>query len=485
MTLGSLRKVLSLLLVAALLIGIVSTFEAPQANAAPINLAYGKPVTVSSTENATNTGNKAVDGNGTTRWSSAYADNQNFIVDLGTAQSISSVVLKWEAAYARQFQIQVSTNNSTWTTVYENYNGTGGTNTINFATVNARYVKMYGIQRATAYGFSLWEFEIYATTDGTTPPTTAIGVLDYIKGVGRNGTIIGEHNREPNSNPSMYYNKMFDITGKYPALWSGDFLFSQDDVNNRWTMIYEAKRQWDNGNIVHLMLHVTNPKQGEVGPWSGGVVSDLTDSEWTSLITNGGTLNVAWKKRLDTYAQYFQYLKDNNVPVLFRPFHEMNQGIFWWAGRPGSNGTAALYRLTRDYMVNTKGLTNIIWVWDMQDLAPPAGKTFATDWASYNPGANYWDIFAVDIYEGLTTEKYNAAITVAGSKPIAIGEFAKIPTPSQLAAMPRWAFAMGWAEWVYEPRPENGNKPFNTLDEIKATYYAPHVITKDKLPKLK
>ncbi|WP_257444556.1 glycosyl hydrolase [Paenibacillus soyae] len=466
-----------------MLVSATSIQPPPKAAAAPINMAYGKPVQVSSTENASYSAPNAVDANGNTRWSSSYADQQYLIVDLGSAQTVSSVRISWEAAYARQFQIQTSTNNSTWNTVYSNYNAAGGSQTIHFSAVSARYVKIYMIQRATSYGFSLWEFEIYDTGSGGGGET--IGVLDYLRGVGRTGTIIGQHNREPNSNPSYYTNQIYNRTGKYPALWSGDFLFSQSDVDNRWTMIYEAERQWYNGAIINLMLHVTNPKQGEVGAWQGGVVSDLTDSEWSSLITNGGTLNSAWKKRLDTYATYLQYLEDRGVPVLFRPFHEMNQGIFWWAGRSGANGTAALYRLTHDYLEYTKGLSNLIWVWDMQDLAPPSGKTFATDWASYNPGSSYWDVFAVDIYEGLTMEKYNAAIAVAGEKPIAIGEFAKMPTPSQLQQMPRWAFAMGWAEWVYAVVPgQNNNQPFNTTSEIQATYYAANVVTLDELPSL-
>jgi len=432
-----------------------------------VNLAYNRQVTASSTEAGGNVAANAVDANGNTRWSSTYANNQHLIVDLGANYSISSVRIAWEAAYASQYQIQVSSNNSTWTTVYSNYNGDGGTDTINFTPVTARYVKMYGIQRATQYGFSIYEFEVYAGS--SSGGGGSMGVLEYLQSISGSQTVIGIHNREPNSQPSLQTDTVYGITGRYPALWSGDFLFSQSDVNNRWNMIYEAKRQWDNGAIVNIMLHVTNPKQGEVGSWEGGVVSSLTDAEWNSLITNGGTLNTAWKQRLDTYATYLQYLEDNGVKVLFRPFHEMNQGIFWWAGRPGSNGTAALYRLTHDYLVNTKGLSNLIWVWNMQDLD--------LNWSAYNPGNNYWDIFSVDIYnpDGFTTAKYNTALSVAGNKPIAVGECAVLPTASQLLAQPRWGFVMSWAELTFSN---------NTNAQIQALYGASNVITRDELPDL-
>ena len=146
------------------------------------NIAYQKPVTVGSTESAEYAGSNAVDANGNTRWSSAYADNQNFVVDLQQNRTVSSVKIAWEAAYASQYQIQVSTDRVSWTTVYSNYNGTGGTETITFNPVNARYVKLYCIKRATQYGFSLYEFEVYQP-ENTAPAATGTENLAYGKTV--------------------------------------------------------------------------------------------------------------------------------------------------------------------------------------------------------------------------------------------------------------------------------------------------------------
>ncbi len=142
------------------------------ASTAGENLAYMKTATASSTESGSYPASSAVDANGNTRWSSSYADNQNLIIDLGAAQNVSSVKIAWEAAYASQYQVQVSNNYSTWTTVYENYNGKGGTETINFSPVNARYVKLYCIKRATAYGFSIYEFEVYGAGSTTNNGST-------------------------------------------------------------------------------------------------------------------------------------------------------------------------------------------------------------------------------------------------------------------------------------------------------------------------
>ena len=439
------------------------------------NIAYKRTITASSVESDEYLASNAVDGDGTTRWASEFADNQNLIVDLWQSYTISTVKVAWEAAYALQFQVQVSNDNTTWTTVYENYNATGGTQTIEFTPVSARYVKIYCIKRATEYGFSIYEFEVYKDgTGGSTINSDAANarkkVMEYLYSMQGQKTIVGIHNREPNSEPSKQTDQAYAVTGQYPALWSGDFLFSSSDVSNRWNMIYECKKQWENGSIVQLMLHVTPPTQAEAGNWDGGVVSKLTDEQWSSLITNGGELNKAWKKRLDTYAQYISYLKDNGVPVLFRPFHEMNQSMFWWAGRKGTNGTGALYRLTRDYLENEKGLDNIIWVWDMQDLS--------YDWSEYNPGNDYWDIFAVDIYNSdyFTEYKYNQALSVAENKLIAIGECDKLPTAQQLKEQPRWSFVMSWAELTFS---------HNTNSEIQNLYWAENTIVRNDLPDLK
>ena len=303
-----------------------------------------------------------------------------------------------------------------------------------------------------------------ALSDAAKAKQKVLSYLYQTKGV---QTIMGMHNREPNSEPAKQTNRVIALTGKTPAFWSGDFLFSPRDIDARWNMIYECKRQWDHGVIVQLMLHVTPPTQPEAGAWNGGVRCKLSDSEWESLLTSGGELNQKWKARLDTYSIYFQYLKDNGVPVLFRPFHEMNQSSFWWGGRTGMNGTGALYRLTRDYLEKEKGFDHIIWVWNMQDLS--------YDWNEYNPGDDYWDIFSVDIYSSdyFTDQKYNLAKNIAGEKPMGIGECAKLPTCNELKSQPDWGFVMSWAELTFS---------HNSDEEVKSLYWAENIITHDKLP---
>jgi hypothetical protein len=123
------------------------------------NLALNKTATASSVESAAFPASGAVDGNTGTRWSSAFSDPQWLQVDLGSTHTICQAVLNWEAAYAKAFQIQTSTDGSTWTTIYSTTTGTGGTQTLNLSG-SGRYIRMYGTARATQYGYSLWEFQV-------------------------------------------------------------------------------------------------------------------------------------------------------------------------------------------------------------------------------------------------------------------------------------------------------------------------------------
>ncbi|MEK0312607.1 discoidin domain-containing protein [Cohnella sp. 56] len=437
------------------------------------NLAQGKSVSVSSTEDATKAAAYAVDGNTSTRWSSTYADQQYITVDLGQQRTVSKVVLRWEAAYARQFQVQTSTDNSSWTTVYSNYSGTGGTSTITFPQTTARYVKVYLIQRATAYGFSLYEFEVYADGGGSNPGGGVAAVkqriLDYLNSISGNHTIVGIENKSSTA-PRSHSDQVASIAGRTPSLWGGDFGFGSSAVDNRWTMIGEAKNQFNKGALVTLMYHPCSPTRDEYCSWDeigGNNPAKLTDAQFTQLTTPGTTLYNNWIGRLNTLATYLQDLKNNNVVVLFRPFHEMNQCVFWWACHKGSNGTAKLYQITHDYLVNTKGLDNLIWVWNVQDFS-----NLNTEVDAYNPGAAYFDIASLDVYNtGYTQNNYNTMLRVSAGKPIAIGECQFMPSASLLASQNKWIYAMLWPDFIEDNR-----------SSLPGIYGASNVLTLDEMP---
>ena len=125
------------------------------------NVAVNKTVTASGSENDAMAAANAVDGNSGTRWSSNFADDAWMTVDLGQTYSINRVMILWEAAYGKAYKIQVSTNGNDWTTVANLTNQDGGTDPVTFNSVNARYVRMQGVERALPYGYSIWEFGVY------------------------------------------------------------------------------------------------------------------------------------------------------------------------------------------------------------------------------------------------------------------------------------------------------------------------------------
>lgn len=128
------------------------------------NLALNRPARATSVEYRGVEAYKAFDGRSNTRWSSAFRDPQLIYVDLGSNKTFNKVILRWEAAYARKYGIYVWTG-SQWRPLYWTNYGNGGLDTITFSAATGRYVAMYGVQRGTNWGYSLWDFEIYNTAN--------------------------------------------------------------------------------------------------------------------------------------------------------------------------------------------------------------------------------------------------------------------------------------------------------------------------------
>ncbi|WP_224369553.1 discoidin domain-containing protein [Hyalangium versicolor] len=144
------------------------------------NVALNKTATASSYQQTTSTGPtppaNAVDGNAGTRWSSNATDNEWFTVDLGGTRTIGRVVLNWETAAGRVFDVQVSNDNATWTTLYRELHGKSGKQEIPLYG-SGRYVRVKGLARATGFGYSLYEFEVYDYVTGEPKPTYTIPAL--------------------------------------------------------------------------------------------------------------------------------------------------------------------------------------------------------------------------------------------------------------------------------------------------------------------
>ena len=298
-----------------------------------------------------------------------------------------------------------------------------------------------------------------------TPEARAL--LAYLDSISGQGTITGQHNF-PNDG-SRWTDLAYDLTGKYPGLYGEDFGFSagddKDSVLSRPAMIEEVKRQYRNGSVIALTWHAVKPTEDEPVTFRESVQGHLTDYEWRELLTPGSPLYNRWCAQVDVIAGYLAQLRDSHVPVLFRPYHEMNGNWFWWGGRPGKGGSAALYRQLYDRFVNVHHLDNLVWVWNVNS---PSGNAGAVE--DYYPGSGFADVVTMDIYGEFQQEYYTDMLTLAAGKPIALAEVGGLPSVEILARQPRWTYFMAWSGML---------DTANTIDRLKSVYHATTVFNRD------
>ena len=182
----------------------------------------------------------------------------------------------------------------------------------------------------------------------------ARALLEYLYSISGQNILTGQHNF-PNT-IANWTDRAYDFTGKYPAVFGQDFGFQggedKDSVLARPELVAEAMRQYRNGAIVTLTWHAVRPTDDEPVTFRDSVQGHLTDFEWRELLTPGSDLYNRWCAQVDVIAGYLKQLRDARVPILWRPYHEVNGNWFWWGGRKGPDGSAALYRQLFDRFVN-------------------------------------------------------------------------------------------------------------------------------------
>lgn len=216
------------------------------------NIALNKSVTVSSIEDNTLTGPNAVDGNGSTRWASAEAiDPQWITVDLGNTYSINRIKINWEAAYGKNFLVQVSTDNSNWTTLRDVQNNTSLSNDYTGLTGTGRYVRIYGTARGTTYGYSIYDLEVYGTLVGAAA-NIALNknvTVSSVEGSGFEGNYAVDGNTTTRWSATLYVDPQWitvDLGSSYnisrikfvwEAAYAKDFLVQVSSDNANWTTV--------------------------------------------------------------------------------------------------------------------------------------------------------------------------------------------------------------------------------------------------------
>jgi mannan endo-1,4-beta-mannosidase len=291
-------------------------------------------------------------------------------------------------------------------------------------------------------------------TGDASPEATAL--LQFLCDISGKYTLTGQHNF-PNtkSRNSEFASKYI---GKTPVIWGTDWGHAKagdsDSYLARPDIVQEAIRQHQLGSIVALCWHAVPPTTDEPGtfrPLPGSdpkmlksVSGQLLDDQFRDVLTPGTPLYEHWCKQVDVIAGYLKQLQDAHVPVLWRPYHEMNGDWFWWGGRTGQYSTIALYRQLFDRFVNHHHLNNLIWVWSMDRPSTPERAH-----AKFFPGTEFVDVLALDVYgSDFAQSYYDSIAALSQGKPMALAEVGTPPGPEILEKQPRWAYYMTWASMV-------------------------------------
>ena len=252
----------------------------------------------------------------------------------------------------------------------------------------------------------------------------------------------------------------------------------------------QAKAWAAKGGIVSIQFHWKHPLKEDGTSWVGahGNKPPSGPFDMGKAITPGTAEHKAFMDDLDRHADYLKQLADARIPVLWRPFHEIDGGWFWWTDRENPEAVAATWRMTFDHLVKKRKLHNLIWVYNAAlKTAQPGKDVELIDYRKrFYPGAAYVDIAGIDIYansyfgwaapqEDAYQKAFDIMTRVAPGKMLAMSECGAIPNPDMMAGnRPTWLYCLPW--WA-----DNKNNP---ADWVKTTYGHDFVLTLDELPRL-
>lgn len=245
------------------------------------------------------------------------------------------------------------------------------------------------------------------------------------------------------------------VTGKLPAMRGLDFM------NGDFDGVVKRSEEWhEKGGIVTICWHT--------GINGKGYRESLDDKpDFNKLLDPDTPEHKAMIANWDKAAAALATLRDEDIPVLWRPFHEFDGQWFWW-GKGGKDNFIKLWQMMYDYFTVEKELDNLIWVLgysgDVKD--------------GWYPGDEYCDIIGSDTYDNSTNKKAWTRLSAMGTdKPMAFHECGNVPSVSKFEQdEDLWAWFMIW---------HTDHIKGNDTENLKAVYNSDKVITLDELPDLR
>ena len=283
-------------------------------------------------------------------------------------------------------------------------------------------------------------------------------VLEFFQQMTRNdGVLVGQNMGHANGDVTKEYYKfvggLHRKTDRWPALLGADYGY--DDIppflnsTNRF-----LEKHAEAGGIVTVSMHPKNP-------WQNSEVGDREIGNFRELLTEGSRPNKNYRRQLDSVAKGLARLRDNNIVVLWRPFHEMNGGWFWWCPEqngdwPTRNEFKALWMDMFRYFTKVKQLDNLLWVYS----AAVQKGTSERSAIEYYPGDKYVDIVGLDWYmddidELDSFQSYSQLVSL--NKPLGLTEFGPLSKRNgqfdcnklneALEKYPEIRFFLFWHSW--------------------------------------
>lgn len=298
-------------------------------------------------------------------------------------------------------------------------------------------------------------------------------LLQYLHTVAGKQIITGQHTQ---TIPCEEIEYIRENTGKEPKLRGFELLAYSPNINyedaspeclkeveeNKGTV--ETALQWARANrpdgILTFSFHWFSP----IGGRDKSFYAEHTDFDATKVLQEGTPERAAFYADMDVIADILQRFQDENIPILWRPFHESYGTWFWW-GAKGAEVARDLYRLMFDYYTGEKNLHNLLWVWNC-------------DIEEAYPGDNYTDVISMDVYlpEYKATDyadTYEKLVQATSHEKVAaLAEIGYLPDIDllQKTGIP-WAYYMTWSKEFCI------GEQYNSVENLKKMYDSEYAVT--------
>lgn len=273
------------------------------------------------------------------------------------------------------------------------------------------------------------------------------------------------------------YDRLNGMSGKNMAVMGMELMFAIEYAGYADHLVRLAKEHADAGGIITMSWHARSPlrtcPRGEYYECSKMMISD---ADMALMLTDGTRENKLFKKDIAAVVPVFKRMQDAGIPILWRPYHEMNGGWFWWGK---TDRFADLWSALYHELEEVHGLDNLIWVWS---------SAHEVDSPKYAPPAGMFDMVGADLYESANNaekfvDRYKDARVVSATAPFAFTEVGKIPSDRVLSET-RPAYVLLWGgDFMNSDFSINGNcNACNSPEETKAFLKKSSILSLDDIP---